>query len=71
MSTFNLVMTFLNASGKNSTITLKNVKPALTKEEIQTAMDAVITNNIFETPLGDLVSVKSAVIVETAKNILI
>ena len=71
MSTFNLVMTFLNASGKNSTITLKNVKPALTKEEIQTAMDAVITNNIFETPLGDLVAIKSAVIVETAKNVLI
>ena len=71
MSTFNLVMTFLNASGKNSTITLKNVKPALTKAEIQTAMDAVIANNIFETPLGDLVAVKSAVIVETAKNVLI
>ena len=71
MSTFNLEMTFLNASGKNSTITLKNVKPDLTKAEIQTAMEVVIINNIFETPLGDLVSVKSAVIVEIAKNILI
>ena len=32
MSTFNFVMTFLNTSGKKFTITLKNVKPALTVE---------------------------------------
>ena len=71
MRIFNLVMTFLNASDKSSTITLKNVKPDLTAEEIRTAMTVVLDNNIFDTPLGDLKLIKSAVIVETVKEQLI
>ena len=71
MRIFNLVMTFLNASDKSSTITRKNVKPDLTAEEIRTAMIVVLDNNIFDTPLGDLKLIKSAVIVETVKEQLI
>ena len=71
MRIFNLVMTFLNASDKSSTITLKNVKPDLTAEEIRTAMTVVLDNNIFDTPLGDLKLIKSVVIIETVKDQLI
>lgn len=52
----NLVMTFLNIEGKKTNITLNNVRPDLTAEEINGAMDIVIAKNVFETKGGDLVS---------------
>lgn len=60
---YNLVMTFKNESGKNSQITLKNVKADVTPEQVKAAMSAIVTSNIFLTPLGDLVASHSAELV--------
>ena len=61
MSThYNLVMTFKNKAGKNSQITLKNVRSNITPEEVKTAMTAIVDTNIFLTPLGNIVSSHSA-----------
>ncbi|MGL4656593.1 MAG: DUF2922 domain-containing protein [Sarcina sp.] len=57
---YNLVMTFKNEAGKNSQITLKNVKADITAQEVKTAMDAIVTSNIFMTPLGSIKSAHSA-----------
>lgn len=64
MKNLNLVMSFKNAGGKTSTITLKNVRADLTKLEIEAAMNIILENNIFVTPLGDLVSSQGAELVE-------
>lgn len=60
----NLVMTFLNIEGKKTNITLNNVKPDVTTEEVSAAMDVVISRNIFESKGGDLISKDSAKIVD-------
>lgn len=60
---YNLVMTFKNDAGKNSQITIKNVKSDVTPEQVKAAMTAIVTNNIFRTPLGNLVSSHSAELV--------
>ncbi|MGL4452113.1 MAG: DUF2922 domain-containing protein [Sarcina sp.] len=59
----NLVMTFKNESGKNSQITLKNVKSDVTSEQVKAAMVAIVENNIFLTPLGELVAPHTAELV--------
>lgn len=64
MNNLNLVMTFKNEGGKNSTLTVKNVKADLSKETIQAAMEAILENNVFVTPLGDLKTIISAELVE-------
>ena len=60
LTLYTLVMTFKNEAGKNSNITLKNVKSNITPEEVKTAMTTIIDSNIFLTPLGDIISTHSA-----------
>ncbi|MGL5634234.1 MAG: DUF2922 domain-containing protein [Sarcina sp.] len=63
---YTLSMTFKNEAGKNSVITLKNVKPDITNEQVQNAMDTIVASNLFITPLGNIVSAVSADLVEKA-----
>ena len=60
---YNLVMTFKNESGKNSQITLKNVRADITAAEAKTTMATILASNIFLTPQGNLVAVQSAELV--------
>lgn len=60
-----LRMTFLNESGNNVSISLDNPKDDLTAAQVQTAMDLIITKNIFISTGGDLVSKSSARIIDT------
>jgi len=65
-----LRMTFLNESGSNVSLSLDNPKDDLTAAQVQTAMDLIITKNIFTSTGGDLVSKASARIIDTDVNVL-
>ncbi|QSQ07876.1 hypothetical protein H0A61_00193 [Koleobacter methoxysyntrophicus] len=58
-----LEMNFINASGKNSRITLNDPRADLTATEVEQVMDRIILANIFNTPGGDLTQIGSARIV--------
>lgn len=66
-----LLMSFITAQGGQSSLTLDAPKDGLTETEVRTVMEAIITNNIFNTSNGDLAGVKAAEIVTTTKEILI
>lgn len=59
-----LVMVFKNHDGDNTSMTLNNIKPGITNTEVKSAMDLIITNNIFKTSGGDLTSKVSARIID-------
>lgn len=63
-----LKMNFKNEEGRQSTITIKNIKESLPKADVDAAMEIILQNNIFSTAGGDLVSVVDAEIVETTKK---
>jgi len=63
-----LEMTFNNSAGSTTKISVDNPRADLTDVEVQTAMTAIVTANIFESAGGDLVSYKSARIVSTTVN---
>lgn len=46
---------FKNASGKSRTLTVKDPKDGLTKEEVDAAMNAIVAANVFISTGGDLV----------------
>ncbi|MGL4453687.1 MAG: DUF2922 domain-containing protein [Sarcina sp.] len=60
-----LKMNFKNEEGKQSTITLKNIKESLDAEAVEAAMDSIVNQNIFSSAGGNLVSKVDAEIVET------
>lgn len=60
----NLIMTFFNAQGKKASISINNIKDNLTKEEVSSTMDTIISKNLFDTSGGDLITKDSAQIVE-------
>lgn len=57
---YSLSMTFLNASGSKSSLSISGIRPDITKDEVNTLMDTIITKNIFTTDSGDLVAKSSA-----------
>jgi hypothetical protein len=59
----NLEMFFMNAAGKNSRISVADPKEDLTQEQVQTAMDTIVSNNVFDTAGGDLIKAVNARIV--------
>lgn len=61
-----LVMNFLTAEGKKTSIRVSNVKDDLTAQEVKTAMETIVAKNIFTSKNGDLQSVDSAHIVESS-----
>jgi hypothetical protein len=58
-----LQMVFKNQLGKNTSLSIGDIKDTVTVEEIRTLMQLIITKNIFNTTGGNLVSVVSADIV--------
>ena len=61
---YSLQLVFLSETGAKSSITISEVKPGLTNEEVSTLMDTIIEKNIFETNKGALVSKYSAQLVQ-------
>lgn len=59
-----LVLSFKNAGGSITKITLKNIKEDVTEEEVQKLMEKIVTANIFVSKGGDLVSKVKGEIVE-------
>lgn len=63
-----LEMTFDNAAGTASKISVENPRGDLTAMEVQTAMNTMVAANVFNTTGGDLVAARSARIVTTTVN---
>ncbi|MBC7346574.1 MAG: DUF2922 domain-containing protein [Clostridia bacterium] len=58
-----LVLSFQNAAGRRTSISLPNAKDGLTAAEVQQAMQAIIAKNVFASTGGDLVAIAGARIV--------
>lgn len=63
-----LVMNFLNATGKTSSVRLNSVKDTVEASAVNAAMDNMILKNIFTTSGGDLISKDGAYLTETNKE---
>lgn len=63
-----LEMTFDNEAGTASKISVDNPREDLTVMEVQTAMNAMVAANVFNTTGGDLVAAGGARIVTTTVN---
>ncbi|AQW22506.1 DUF2922 domain-containing protein [Clostridium perfringens] len=64
-----LVLSFKNAGGSITKITLKNIKEDVTEEEVQNLMEKIVTANIFVSKDGDLVSkVKGEIVEKTTES---
>lgn len=63
-----LKMNFKNEEGKQSSITIKNIKENLAKADVDAAMNAIVANDIFSSAGGSLISIIDAEIVETTKK---
>ena len=50
-----LDLIFRNAAGKKVILNIEEPKPGVTKAEIDTAMQAIVDNNVFTSAGGDLV----------------
>lgn len=59
-----LELQFLNEDERTVTITLENPVEPVDPETVNTVMDTIISENVFMTSGGDLVSKKGARIVE-------
>nr|WP_312289498.1 DUF2922 domain-containing protein [Clostridium chromiireducens] len=64
---YTLNMVFNTTGGKKVTFSVSDVNNAVTPAEVNSLMNTILTENIFTTSSGDLVSKASAAIV--AKNV--
>ena len=65
MADIKATMVFARADGKNATISVADADPAVTQAEINTAMDLILTRNIFAPDNLDLVSKVSGKLITT------
>ena len=61
---YSLQMVFLCETGEKSSITISEVKPGLTNENVISLMDTIISSNIFGKSKGALISKYSAQLVQ-------
>ena len=61
---YSLQMVFICENGERSSITISEVKPALTNTDVIALMDTLIAQNIFGTKNGALTSKYSAQVVQ-------
>ena len=66
-----LVMSFLNETGKKVSISLNSVKAAVTEAEVSAAMDVMILNKVFNITGGDLLTKDSAQVVDKTTQELV
>ncbi|MBO8129648.1 MAG: DUF2922 domain-containing protein [Peptococcaceae bacterium] len=59
-----LEMRFRNAAGRTVTISVPDPRDDLTVADVETAMNTIISKNVFNSSGGDLVTIASARIVE-------
>lgn len=64
-----LAMSFKNAEGNTTTITLKHIREDVTEEEVQNVMEKILTSNIFLSTGGELVSKVRGQIVEKTTEV--
>lgn len=55
-----LEMQFQDAAGKTSRISVNDAKATLTDAEVKTAMDSILTANVFTTKNGALTAIGGA-----------
>jgi hypothetical protein len=60
-----LVMNFLNTSGRKVSLRVKGVKDGLTEAEVGPVMDTIIEKNVFLTSTGDFAKKDSAQVIDT------
>lgn len=60
---YTLSMVFITEKGSKSSLSISGIKPDLTKDQIDTLMDTIITKNVFLTSTGALAAKDSAQIV--------
>ena len=60
---YTLNMVFNTSGGKKATFSVTDVDSAVTPAQVNTLMNTILTENIFTTSSGDLVSKASAAIV--------
>lgn len=63
-----LRLTFNTTGGKTFMISLANPREDLTRDEIETVMDTIISRNVFLTSSGELSLKRDAKIVNTSTN---
>ena len=64
-----LIMTFKNEDGKESTVTLKQIREDITSAEIEATMDVIISTDIFSSTGGNIVSkIKAQVVDKTVEE---
>ena len=61
---YSLQMVFLCETGEKSSITISEVKPGLTNENVIALMDTIISSNLFGTSKDALISKYSAQLVQ-------
>jgi hypothetical protein len=61
-----LQMIFLNAGGRNTTVSVVDPDPELLALDVETVMDSILSYNVFNTSGGDIVAkVRSQVVSRT------
>lgn len=60
---YTLSMVFITEKGSKSSLSISGVKPDLTKAQIDTLMETIISKNVFLTTTGALAAKESAQIV--------
>ncbi|SHI38380.1 DUF2922 domain-containing protein [Lutispora thermophila] len=60
-----LEMVFRDALGKIMKISVDNADENLTADSIKSAMESIISKNVFATETGDLIAIDGARIVDT------
>lgn len=63
MLTKRLVLSFQNAAGRRTSLSLPNPKEGLTAAEVQQVMNLIIAKNVFASSGGDLVAIAGARII--------
>jgi hypothetical protein len=63
-------MIFLNADGRNATVSVIDPDPGLEALEVETVMDSILSYNVFNTSGGDMVSKVRSQIVSRTVDVL-
>jgi len=58
-----LELIFQNVAGRRTTLAVQDPRDDLTAEEVMTAMELIISRNIFTSPGGDLAAITGARVV--------